>query len=672
MLAVAALAVASCGWAADTFISVITGAHLLAGFCLLWAASQLVRSWDRLRLVAAICFGLLLTLVAQSTIYCLIDVPENTRYWNEHKDQILKEHNWRAGSFAATQFEHKVVSGEIPSFFNSANTFAAVGVMLFAVAAGIGIQRIKDKEGAAAILLAVIAAAGAAWIIYLARSKTAGATPVLGVGMLVAVAMLRPRLKRHSVAFYWLGVAACFGGMIAVAGHGLYHGGLFPGHFSNSLDFRWKYWVASVRVFLAHPLLGVGWSNFGLHYMAARLPEASEEIKDPHNFLIRFFAELGITGGGLVVAWLLRMWWEMTRPTDDAAAAAEATGSKMRNAPVISSADRDSNELGETVVTAAMICIAGIMLTILVNVDFSQSAADVTLEMLRRVLYLLALLLGTIAGAMISPHKRELDGRPAPWLIYCMMIAMGLFLIHNLIDFSLFEAGPMFVFLMVAGSVLGVAPARESRRGSGAIAIAGAIAAIGGMAAAVVVFGIPVIEGEQAAFEAGEFVRSAPENDGRQQAAHYQQAADSMRFALDHIPYNADYAFDLSRYLLGSGHLQDAEDMIARTIRLNPMMIAAYLDQANVELRKPSPDAALVEKDFEAILRLNPNDVALHRQFGEALDRFGEHQRAQAQYELALRYNSLLPPDEPKRLSAEEIAAIQRRIDADKGRADGR
>ena len=63
--------------------------------------------------------------------------------------------------------------------------------------------------------------------------------------------------------------------------------------------------MGSLAVFKEHPMLGVGWSNFGLHYLAHRLGQAPEEIKDPHNFLVRFFTELGLVGGVLVILWQL-------------------------------------------------------------------------------------------------------------------------------------------------------------------------------------------------------------------------------------------------------------------------------------------------------------------------------------------------------------------------------
>ena len=77
---------------------------------------------------------------------------------------------------------------------------------------------------------------------------------------------------------------------------------------------RWKYWVGGWRAFVQHPLVGVGFANFGQHYLGVRLPEAAEEINDPHNFIVRIFVELGTVGGALLIAWMIRLWWELTRP----------------------------------------------------------------------------------------------------------------------------------------------------------------------------------------------------------------------------------------------------------------------------------------------------------------------------------------------------------------------
>ena len=62
---------------------------------------------------------------------------------------------------------------------------------------------------------------------------------------------------------------------------------------SKSLRYRIEYWRASVSMMADHPWLGCGPGNFKQYYTQYKLPEASEEVADPHNFLL----EVGATAG---------------------------------------------------------------------------------------------------------------------------------------------------------------------------------------------------------------------------------------------------------------------------------------------------------------------------------------------------------------------------------------
>src|SRR6185295_6404764 len=133
----------------------------------------------------------------------------------------------------------------------------------------------------------------AAVVIYFTHSKAAFVSPVIAAICLGIIATARPRLaRRHAIVF-----AATIVLILAAAGlligYGRSHGNLH----NDSLNFRWRYWVGSARLIAHHPLLGVGWNNFGDQYLAFREPIASEEIKDPHDLFVRIIAELGIVGG---------------------------------------------------------------------------------------------------------------------------------------------------------------------------------------------------------------------------------------------------------------------------------------------------------------------------------------------------------------------------------------
>ena len=96
--------------------------------------------------VVAICFGLLLVHIAQGVQYRFIDYPDNVRYWEGHKTEELLRRGFEPGTFAAIQFERKILSGEMVGFSISPNTYAAMLVVLGIVAAGAVVQRMRDQR----------------------------------------------------------------------------------------------------------------------------------------------------------------------------------------------------------------------------------------------------------------------------------------------------------------------------------------------------------------------------------------------------------------------------------------------------------------------------------------------------------------------------------------------
>jgi O-antigen ligase len=645
LFALTTWAVLSTVWSVDRFAAAVTSAHFFAAACLLWAMSQLVRCPAHLRLVGALAFGLLLVLLVQSALYRFMDVPENIAFWEQNKADILKEHNWQPDSFAATQFERKLTSGELVGFFNSANTLAATGVLLFFSCVGIGLQKWKDRESPNWLILSGVAALALLWVLICARSKTSAATPLLGIAGLLVFFRLRRRLTpaNHTLHF-WMAAAAAGLGIVAVVGHGLYHHGLFPGHFSNSLDFRWKYWVASAGVFASHPWVGVGYSNFGYYYLAHRLPEAAEEIKDPHNFLVRFLVELGLVGGSLCIAWLLRLFYELTLPGGAGETSPGESSSLM------------------TIRSIPLFVIAGMLLSIAANTDFSLGVGDTIALLLKPLLYMLALLLGTMAASMLTQHSWSLDSRAAPIVWYCAVTGLVLFLLHNLIDFSFFEVGPMFLFMTLLGSAQGVSslrsPGPTSRRRSAIAAIAATIVWI----SAAVFLVVPVLVAEQAAGAANELIRTASKTPDSQTASHFRLAQQSLATASHFVPYNSDYVFRQAELFLRLGDLDQAKSLISQCKQINPRLIDSYLLEANFQLSQPNPDVAIVRSDFQTILQLNPNDISFHLQYASALQRFGQLDEARAQYQQALSANNALPPGEPKRLSPQQVEDIEGKI----------
>jgi O-antigen ligase len=643
-------AVFSTLWAADRFLAIVSSLHWLSAMVLLWSAMQLVDSSLRLRLVGGACLGMLLVLVVTGYYFRLVEWSDLKTAWETNKADILREHQWTADSFAARQFEKRIYNGAPMGFSASPNTYAALLVLLGTVTAGIAIQRIRDGDNVGWAIIPCIAIAAALPNLLWAGSRGAAATAVLAAALLWAIFHFQRGLREHPRKIYWRTLAALLLLAAAIIGHGLYHQTLFH----DSLTFRWRYWVGAARLIAAHPLLGVGWENFGPRYLAYRLPIASEEIRDPHNFIVRVIAESGAVGGLFLLAGVHRLAWELTQPP--------ARGDDAPPIEIELSARAQRSAATWRILALASVAI---LVNFFAAVDLNSAASFILLEAMRMAMLWLLLIVGLAAATLRCPARPQRrfrddeleyfsDTRPAPWLLYAVLIGLGMFLVHNLIDFALFEFGPMFLFAFLAGAALGARgigqqPAASSRILPIAVLIAGG-------AAWVIVTGwvaLPITLAESLAHDADNAIsENRPD-----------LAATDLQSAFADVPYNGDYAFRLARLTVSQGEPALAFTPLNRAIAANPVSVDYLSMRAELAARAIPPNVALATADFAAAVALDPNNVALHRQFADVLAQFGARADAVREYQMALQKNDGLDPHDTKRLSAVDVAAIRRLAD---------
>jgi tetratricopeptide (TPR) repeat protein len=157
-------------------------------------------------------------------------------------------------------------------------------------------------------------------------------------------------------------------------------------------------------------------------------------------------------------------------------------------------------------------------------------------------------------------------------------------------------------------------------------------------------------------------IRSAPVPQTGESDAHFRHAAQNLETASQLVPYNSDYLFRQAEANLRIGQVDKAESLIAQAKLIDPMKPDAYLLDANVQLSGPNPNPAVVRSDFATLLKLNPNDVSLHIQYGDALQHLGLTSEAREQYRQALSANDALPAEEPKRLPTSQVADLQAKL----------
>lgn len=203
---------------------------------------------------------------------------------------------------ARQALEHRLLASREPfGLFALANTFAGLlAVMLLVVAGQIRRPSANRRWSDNVVAIGLILVIG--FCLVLTKSRTAWVGLAVGIGWWILRAILSRRrahdakTSRSSFATWvviGLVVVCITIGMAAVSG------GLDKAVLSEapkSLRYRLEYWQGTWATIREHFWFGTGPGNFRDHYLAHKLPESSEEIADPHNFLFDVWANAGTFG----------------------------------------------------------------------------------------------------------------------------------------------------------------------------------------------------------------------------------------------------------------------------------------------------------------------------------------------------------------------------------------
>ncbi len=168
-------------------------------------------------------------------------------------------------------------------------------------------QAFANSRGAE---LGLVAAAVVIVVIGLHRERLAGLIALIGAPLL-AIAWFIHLIPRH-LENVLLNQARINGTTLDCAPNS----GVNDANFSTVE--RLAHWVAGIRMFLAHPLLGVGAGNYNAAYSHYAIPCWPEPLGHAHNYYINAAAETGILGLltflALVAATLI-LGWRATHPS---------------------------------------------------------------------------------------------------------------------------------------------------------------------------------------------------------------------------------------------------------------------------------------------------------------------------------------------------------------------
>jgi hypothetical protein len=320
--------------------------HLLAAGLFTLLSCSLCRHPALRRSITACVLAAAVGLAAYAAYQVLWSNPAARAEFERDPDSVLRANGLDApeGSPLREAFKNRLYSPEPTGTFALANSLAALLSLALVVGTGVLLQTLPTTPRGTAeavvppqprrawlpslALVAVLLLVAVAWV--LTKSRTAYlATLLIAVAWAAQAAWKRGRVRTagslnsslrnseaHSTGQGRAGgpsrlapVIALLVASVALAGvlGLLASDDLVLKEAPKSVLYRFEYWRATARMILDHPWTGVGLGNFQSYYTRYKLPQASEIIADPHNWLFDIAATCSLpfllaTLGGLAAA----------------------------------------------------------------------------------------------------------------------------------------------------------------------------------------------------------------------------------------------------------------------------------------------------------------------------------------------------------------------------------
>jgi len=337
----------------DTLLAALLGWHTLAGLValrtgaprpalnMLWewlglgAAYFVVRqtAWrpSLTRAAVATALGVAVLLSLHAIYQVAWDFPQTRAEYQRDPEQMLREAKISAppGSAERFLFEQRLASLEPLATFSLTNSLAgylvAWGVAGLGAAAATALARRPARAWAGLLVLTGIV--GIALLLTKSRSGY-----LAGLASVAALGLFALTRGWHGKRLAAVGLGLTLGGAVVVAGLGSI--GVLDAQIlteaRKSLGYRWEYWQSTTQMIADQPWFGCGPGNFQSNYARYKLPQASETVADPHNFLFEAAATAGLPAALLILAAIAALVWRVGRAEQ---VSAEAEGEAVATAP---------------------------------------------------------------------------------------------------------------------------------------------------------------------------------------------------------------------------------------------------------------------------------------------------------------------------------------------------
>jgi hypothetical protein len=437
--------------AASNKRTVITNfSTLLAPILMTVLLVQLLDSHTKVKLLLAVIAALGVVQAYQCAEQYFVSNQMTIEQYEENREAALEPLGIKPGTFAQFLFEHRLNTKGVRGFFTTSNSAGSFALLAAFAAVGLFVDKLKNrKNDASGPLRLVICGIAVAVVIFgfvITRSKGAVAASLVTVSMFIVYLMLGNWLKKYKKAIFIVCLLSFVVISFIVVYYGISHGRL-PG--GNSMLVRWQYWSGAAQMYVDHPVTGVGGGNFGAFYTHYKTASALETVADPHNFLLSILTQYGPIGLiGFLAVFSIPLWQAASSPT------VPPSGKTNKRQQVFTKLTIPFL----IVISAVLLFIRPALSPMPLVGSFEEKYAAIIL------LYVIPVVV-FIAGFLLLT-----TGRISNTCTYINISLAGLFcgciglLIHNLIDFAIFEPGVFTAFCAVIASVIALDYHQKSRQ----------------------------------------------------------------------------------------------------------------------------------------------------------------------------------------------------------------
>lgn len=255
-------------------------------------ARNLVRHESEVRAIIAVMLGAAVCIAVFSFYQYFYTMPQIREEYKKDPVAVMREAGIRAepGSTQWDRFRNRVESREPSGTFALTNSLAAFYTPWIVMGVGLLLLAWQDNSPSRTSLAGIgLVLAPLFFSLLLAKSNAA----IIGTAAGVALVWIYGRSQMGRTL--WMAPLLALGLVVVMGIGALVSGGFTPADGTARLSFLYRldYWRSTAELINQYPWYGTGPGNFQNYYTQFQLPNASENIADPHNFLLEIWATAG-------------------------------------------------------------------------------------------------------------------------------------------------------------------------------------------------------------------------------------------------------------------------------------------------------------------------------------------------------------------------------------------